>query len=40
MGKFAIAIALVIILLVLAFGVNFLLTLIQQKEEVGWLRRF
>ena len=40
MGKFAIAIALVIILLILAFGVNFLLTLIQQKEEVGWLRRF
>ena len=40
MGKFAIAIALVIILLILAFGVNFLLTLIQQKEEVGWSRRF
>ena len=40
MGNFAVAIALVVILLILAFGVNFLLTLIQQKESVGWFRRF
>jgi ABC-type tungstate transport system substrate-binding protein len=40
MGDFDMAIALVIILLFLAFGVNLILTLIQQKEKVGWLRRF
>jgi tungstate transport system permease protein len=40
MGNFAVAIALVVILLILAFGVNFLLTLIQQKESIGWFRRF
>jgi len=40
MGNFAVAIALVVILLILAFGVNFLLTLIQQKESAGWFRRF
>ena len=40
MGDFDMAIALVIILLILAFGVNLLLTLIQQKERTGWLRRF
>ena len=39
MGNFAIAIALVIILLILAFGVNLLLTFIQQKEGIGWIRR-
>lgn len=40
MGNFNTAIALVMILLVLAFGVNFFLTLIQQREKVGWLKRF
>lgn len=40
MGNFSVAISLVVILLILAFGVNFLLTLIQQKESVGWSRRF
>ena len=37
MGKFDIAIALVVILLVLTFGVNLALTLIQQKEGVRWI---
>ena len=36
MGKFDIAIALVVILLVLAFGVNLILTLIQQREGASW----
>ena len=39
MGKFDIAIALVVILLVLTFGVNLALTLIQQKEGVRWIPR-
>ncbi len=37
MGKFDIAIALVVILLVLTFGVNLALTLIQQKEGIRWI---
>jgi len=40
MGNFDMAIALVVILLTITFGVNFLLTLIQQKEGIGWIRRF
>jgi tungstate transport system permease protein len=40
MGNFDMAIALVVILLAITFGVNFLLTLIQQKEGIGWIRRF
>jgi len=40
MGNFAMAIALVVILLIITFGVNFLLTLIQQKEGVGWLKKY
>jgi tungstate transport system permease protein len=39
MGKFDVAIALVIILLALTFGVNLILTLIQQKEGGTWLKR-
>ncbi|MBC8386803.1 MAG: ABC transporter permease [Actinobacteria bacterium] len=39
MGKFDVAIALVIILLALTFGVNLILTLIQQKEGGNWLKR-
>ncbi len=39
-GKFEIAIALVIILLCLAFAVNIFLTLIQQKESKTWAQRF
>jgi tungstate transport system permease protein len=37
MGKFDIAIALVVILLILTFGVNLVLTLIQQKEGIRWI---
>ncbi len=37
MGKFDIAIALVVILLVLTFGVNLALTMIQQKEGIRWV---
>lgn len=40
MGEFGVAIALVIILLILSFGVNFILTLIQQKQGVSWQPRF
>lgn len=40
MGNFDMAIALMVILLAITFGVNFLLTLIQQKEGIGWIRRF
>jgi tungstate transport system permease protein len=40
MGSFDIAIALVIILLLLAFLVNLFLTLIQQKENKTWYQRF
>ena len=36
MGEFGIAIALVVILLILAFGVNLILTLIQQREGGRW----
>jgi len=36
MGDFSSAIALVIILLVLVFAINFVLTLIQQKEKEKW----
>ena len=39
MGKFDIAIALVVILLILTFGVNLALTLIQQKEGIRWIPR-
>lgn len=39
MGNFDIAIALVIILLFLAFAVNLALTLIQQKENMTWTQR-
>ena len=40
MGNLDIAIALVIILLVLAFFINVILTLIQQKENITWAQRF
>ncbi|MCL5073357.1 MAG: ABC transporter permease [Actinobacteria bacterium] len=40
MGNFDVAIALVIILLVLAFIVNIFLTLIQQRENMTWYQRF
>ena len=36
MGEFATAIALIIILLVLVFAINFILTLIQQKDKEKW----
>ena len=39
MGEFSIAIALVVILLVLTFAVNLVLTLIQQKEGIRWIKR-
>jgi len=38
MGNFGTAIALGVILLTLAFGVNFILTRIQQREQVRWPR--
>jgi len=38
MGNFGTAIALGVILLTLAFGVNFLLTRIQQREQIRWPR--
>jgi tungstate transport system permease protein len=38
MGNFGTAIALGVILLTLAFGVNFLLTRIQQQEQIRWPR--
>lgn len=40
MGNFDVAIALVIILLVLAFFINIILTLIQQRENTTWAQRF
>ncbi|MCL5073456.1 MAG: ABC transporter permease [Actinobacteria bacterium] len=40
MGNFDVAIALVIILLILAFIVNIFLTLIQQRENMTWHQRF
>ncbi len=40
MGELSLAIALVIILLILAFAVNLILTLIQQKENQTWMRRY
>ncbi len=40
MGRFDVAIALVAILLVLIFGVNLILTLIQQKEGIAWRPKF
>jgi tungstate transport system permease protein len=40
MGNFDIAIALVIILLILAFIVNLFLTLVQQGENKTWYQRF
>ncbi len=40
MGDFSTAIALVIILLIITFGINIILTLVQQKEGMGWLRRY
>jgi len=38
MGNFGTAIALGVILLTLAFGVNFILTRIQQREQIRWPR--
>jgi tungstate transport system permease protein len=38
MGNFGTAIALGVILLTLAFGVNLLLTRIQQREQIRWPR--
>ena len=38
MGNFGTAIALGLILLALAFGVNFILTRIQQREQIRWPR--
>jgi tungstate transport system permease protein len=38
MGNFGTALALGLILLTLAFGVNFLLTRIQQREQIRWPR--
>jgi tungstate transport system permease protein len=38
MGNFGTALALGLILLALAFGVNFLLTRIQQREQIRWPR--
>jgi tungstate transport system permease protein len=40
MGNLDIAIALVIILLLLAFFINIILTLIQQRENTTWAQRF
>ncbi|MBE3089982.1 MAG: ABC transporter permease [Actinobacteria bacterium] len=40
MGNFDVAIALVIILMILAFIVNIFLTLIQQRENMTWYQRF
>jgi len=40
MGNLSMAIALVIILLILSFAVNLVLTLIQQKENKTWAQRF
>jgi tungstate transport system permease protein len=39
-GNFEIAIALGLILLALTFAINFLLTRIQQREQLPWPRRF
>jgi ABC-type tungstate transport system substrate-binding protein len=36
MGNFGTAIALGLILLTLSFAVNFLLTQIQQREQIRW----
>ena len=40
MGRFDVAIALSILLLLLTFAVNFVLTRIQQREQIRWPRRF
>lgn len=39
MGKYDIAIALVIILLLLSFGINFFISAIQRKEGISWIPR-
>ena len=40
MGKFDVAISLVVILLVLSLGINFAIILIQQKERITWLPKY
>lgn len=40
MGKFDVAISLVVILLALSFGVNLAIILIQQKERIPWIPKF
>lgn len=40
MGKFDIAISLVVILLALSLGINFAIILFQQKEKVTWLAKY
>ena len=40
MGNFDVAIALSVLLLFLTFAVNFMLTRIQQREQIQWPRRF
>jgi tungstate transport system permease protein len=39
MGKYDIAIALVVILLLLSFGINFFINAIQRKEGISWIPR-
>jgi ABC-type tungstate transport system substrate-binding protein len=40
MGEMPMAFALVIILLVLAFAANIVLTLIQQRDNPTWIQKF
>ena len=40
MGKFDVAISLVVILLALSLGINFAIILIQQKERITWIPKF
>ncbi|MEE8325279.1 MAG: ABC transporter permease, partial [Candidatus Humimicrobiaceae bacterium] len=39
MGKYDVAIALVVILLLLSFGINFLINTIHRKEGIPWMPR-
>ena len=39
MGKYEVAIALVVILLLLSFGINFLINTIHRKEGIPWMPR-
>jgi len=39
MGKYDTAIALVVILLLLSFGINFFINAIQRKEGISWMTR-